>query len=53
MSDEKMRTSGEGPREAGSSSSAPVLPTVNPDAEKSQAPKSAIPAAAYVVYVPR
>ncbi|CAK7234790.1 hypothetical protein SCUCBS95973_009052 [Sporothrix curviconia] len=47
--EEKMRTSGEGPREAGSSSSAPVLPTVNPDAEKSQAPKSAIPAAAYVV----
>lgn len=47
--EEKMRTSGEGPREAGPSSSAPVLPTVNPDAEKSPAPKSAIPAAAYVV----
>ncbi|ERS96280.1 uncharacterized protein SPSK_01726 [Sporothrix schenckii 1099-18] len=49
--DEKMRTSGEGVREAGSgsSSSAPVLPTVNPEAEKSQAPKPTIPAAAYVI----
>ncbi|CAK7274656.1 hypothetical protein SEPCBS57363_006275 [Sporothrix epigloea] len=46
--EDKMRTSGEGLREASSSSSAPVLPTVNPDAEKS-APKSSIPAAAYVI----
>ncbi len=48
--EEKMRSSGEGVREAGTNSSAPVLPTVNPDAEKSQSPKPAIPAAAYVLY---
>lgn len=46
--DEKMRTSGDIPRD-GASSSAPVLPTVNPDAEKSQQPKASIPAAVYVI----
>ena len=48
--EDKMRTSGEALRDLGSSSSASVLPTVSPEAEKTQAPKSAIPAAAYVVY---
>ncbi|CAK7244058.1 MAG: hypothetical protein STHCBS139747_005592 [Sporothrix thermara] len=47
--EDKMRTSGEALRDLGSSSSASVLPTVSPEAEKTQAPKSAIPAAAYVV----
>lgn len=36
--DEKTRTSGESPREP---SSGPVLPVVNPEVEKTQAPKSA------------
>ncbi|OAA67259.1 DUF250 domain protein membrane protein [Niveomyces insectorum RCEF 264] len=47
--EEKTRVSGEGLRDSGSSASAPVLPTVNQDVEKSQPPKSSIPAAAYVI----
>ncbi len=38
--DEKIRSSGEAPR----AQNAPVLPTVNPAAEKAQAPKSIHPA---------
>ena len=49
--EEKMRTSGDIPRDGASSSSAPILPTVNPDAEKSQSSKPTIPAAVYVMYV--
>ncbi|EPE03203.1 hypothetical protein F503_01539 [Ophiostoma piceae UAMH 11346] len=47
--EEKMRMSGDIPRDGASSSSAPVLPTVNPEAEKSQSPKPTIPAAVYVI----
>lgn len=45
---EKERTSGEVPREQ----DAPVLPTVNPDAQKSESSKVVIPSAVYVAYVP-
>ena len=44
--EEKTRTSGDSPREA---SNGPVLPTVNPDAEKSQPAKPAVHPAAYVM----
>jgi hypothetical protein len=47
--DEKTRSSGESPREQ---TSGPILPTVNPDAEKAQTAKSSgIHPAFYVVYV--
>jgi len=48
MSEEKVRVSGEAPRTAAAS----ILPTVNPDAEKSQAPASSgIHPAVYVASV--
>lgn len=47
--EEKTRTSGEVPRTAESS----ILPTVNPDAQKPEPPKSSIHPAVYVAYVPR
>jgi hypothetical protein len=46
--EEKTRTSGEAPREQ---ASGPILPTVNPDMEKTQPPKAAIPSFVYVMYV--
>jgi len=46
--EEKTRTSGELPREQ---TSGPILPTVNPEAEKTQPPKAAIPSFVYVMYV--
>lgn len=46
--EEKTRTSGESPREQ---ASGPVLPTVNPEVEKAQPPKAAIPSFVYVMYV--
>jgi hypothetical protein len=42
--EEKTRASGDQPREQNS----PVLPTVNPNAEKSQPPKSSLHPAVYV-----
>ena len=45
--EEKTRVSGESPREQNE----PILPTVNPDAEKAQAPKASIHPAIYVMYV--
>ncbi len=47
MADEKARVSGELPRQE----SGPILPTVNPDAEKSNpvAPTAALHPAVYVV----
>lgn len=45
-SDEKTRASGDSPREA---SSGAILPTVNPEAEKSQPAGPAIHPAFYVV----
>ena len=45
--EEKMRVSGDEPREA--ASDGPVLPTVNPEAEKMQPPKSSIHPAFYVM----
>ncbi|OIW27387.1 TPT-domain-containing protein [Coniochaeta ligniaria NRRL 30616] len=44
--EEKTRTSGESPREQ---TSGPILPTVNPEAEKVQPPKAAIPSFVYVI----
>ncbi|KAJ9165042.1 TPT-domain-containing protein [Coniochaeta hoffmannii] len=44
--EEKTRTSGELPREQ---TSGPILPTVNPEAEKTQPPKAAIPSFVYVI----
>lgn len=44
---EKERTSGEIVREQ----DAPVLPTVNPDAQRSEPSKASIPSAVYVAYV--
>jgi hypothetical protein len=46
--EEKTRTSGESPREQ---TSGPILPTVNPEAEKVQPPKATIPSFVYVMYV--
>jgi hypothetical protein len=47
MAEEKVRVSGDMSRPA---ADAPVLPTVNPDAEKkTAAPDAGLPAAAYVV----
>ncbi|KAG8409991.1 hypothetical protein J3459_007762 [Metarhizium acridum] len=46
MSEEKSRVSGEVPR---AESSSPVLPTVNPAAEKPQPPKSVVHPAFYVI----
>ncbi|KAH8899575.1 triose-phosphate transporter [Thozetella sp. PMI_491] len=46
VAEEKVRTSGESPREA---SNGPVLPTVNPDAEKTQPPKPSLHPAFYVI----
>ena len=46
--EEKTRTSGELPREQ---TNGPILPTVNPEAEKTQPPKAAIPSFVYVMYV--
>lgn len=45
MSEEKTRVSGEVTRQDASS---PVLPTVNPEAEKPQPPKSAVHPVVYV-----
>jgi len=45
MGEEKVRLSGEIPRAANS----PILPTINPDAEKSEAPKATLHPAVYVV----
>lgn len=45
--DEKTRVSGEVTREQDS----PILPTVNPEAQKSEPAKAAIHPALYVVYV--
>lgn len=45
MSEEKARVSGEREREV---ASAPVLPTVNPEAVKSEPPKSLVPAWVYI-----
>lgn len=42
--EEKTRASGDQPREPNQ----PVLPTVNPEAEKSQPPKSSLHPAVYV-----
>jgi hypothetical protein len=49
--EEKTRTSGEAPREP-QASTGPILPTVNPEVEKAQPPKAAIPSFVYVMYVP-
>jgi hypothetical protein len=46
--EEKTRTSGESPREQ---TSGPILPTVNPEAEKTQPTKAPIPSFVYVAYV--
>jgi len=46
-SDEKVRTSGEITR---ADTSAPVLPTVNPTAEKSEPAKPTFPPAVYIMY---
>lgn len=46
--EEKTRTSGESPREQ---AGAPILPIVNPEAEKTQPTKAAIPSFVYVMYV--
>lgn len=44
--EEKTRTSGESPREQ---AGAPILPIVNPEAEKTQPAKAAIPSFVYVI----
>ncbi|KAH8907009.1 triose-phosphate transporter [Coniochaeta sp. PMI_546] len=44
--EEKTRTSGESPREQ---TNGPILPTVNPEVEKVQPPKAAIPSFVYVI----
>jgi len=46
MGEEKVRVSGELSRPT---DSGPVLPTVNPDATKSEPQKAAVPAAVYVM----
>ena len=46
VADEKTRTSGETPR---TESKDPILPTVNPEAERAQAPKFQLPSAVYVM----
>ena len=48
--EEKTRTSGDSPREQ-QTTSGPILPTVNPEVEKVQPPKAAIPSFVYVMYV--
>lgn len=48
MADEKTRVSGEIPRPE---PKGPVLPIVNPEADKPQPPKSTIHPAVYVAYV--
>lgn len=48
MADEKTRVSGEVPRPE---PKGPVLPTVNPEADKPQPPKAALHPALYVAYV--
>lgn len=46
--EEKVRTSGEAPRDA---AVAQTLPTVNPTAEKSEPAKPALHPSVYIVYV--
>lgn len=46
MGEEKVRVSGELSRPT---DNGPVLPTVNPEATKSEAPRGAIPPAVYVM----
>ncbi|KAB5585826.1 triose-phosphate transporter family-domain-containing protein [Coniochaeta sp. 2T2.1] len=46
--EEKTRTSGDSPREQ-QTTGGPILPTVNPEVEKVQPPKAAIPSFVYVI----